>query len=82
MPHARACANAELACSRWAQLSVSPARARVWALCHPLICAMKAMNELKQTMNNFTKKPPGMCIPTGLSFWLHLPFENTSWENC
>lgn len=33
-------------------------------------------------MNDFTQKPPGMHIPTGLSFWLHLPFENTSWENC
>lgn len=51
------------------------------------ICAIhssewKAMNELKRTMNDFTQKPPGMHIPTGLSFWLHLPFENTSWENC
>lgn len=44
----------------------------------PTLSALKAMNELKWTMSNFTQKPPGMHISTGLSFWIHLPFENTS----
>lgn len=47
MPHAGPAANSESVYSRWVQLSVPPVGDSVWTLCHPLFCALKAMNELK-----------------------------------
>lgn len=47
MPHAEPSANSESVYSRWVQVSVPPAGDSVWTLRHPLLCAMKAMNELK-----------------------------------